>query len=62
MHVEDQYNFNPGAKDDKSGKEDSDNGRLDLSGLAKQYMTYATWYRRLKWTEGDEKSVTITTK
>ena len=60
MHVEDRFNFNPGSKDDKSGKADSDNGRLELSGLAKQYMTYATWHRKLKWIEGDGRSVSIT--
>lgn len=62
MYVEDRYNFNPGSKDDKSGKADSDNGRLELSGLAKQYMTYATWHRNLKWVEGDGKSVVIMPK
>ena len=62
MHVEDQFNFNPGSKDDKSGKHDADNGRLEECGLAKQYMTFATWHRSLKWTEGDEKSVVISLK
>jgi hypothetical protein len=60
--VEDQYNFNPGSKDDRSGKLDADNGRLEESGLAKKYMTYATWYRRIKWVGGEQKSVVITAK
>jgi hypothetical protein len=49
LHAEDRYNFNPGAKDIKTGIPDSANGRFEVTGLAKQYMNYSTLTRMLRW-------------
>ena len=53
VHVEDRYNFNPGANDIATGIPDAANGRFELTGLAHQYMNYATLRRTLQWKEGD---------
>lgn len=37
IHAEDRYNFNPGAKDIKTGIGDAVNGRLECSGLGTQF-------------------------
>jgi hypothetical protein len=50
LHAEDRYNFNPGAKDIATGIPDDDNGVFEVTGLAKQYMNYATLTRRVEWT------------
>jgi hypothetical protein len=60
MHIEDQYNFNYKEQDVQSQIKDAENGMLELSGLGKQYMTYATITRNLKWTEYDLESAVIT--
>jgi hypothetical protein len=49
LHMEDMYNFNPGAKDIKTGIPDSDNGIFEVTGLAKQYMNVATLTRHVAW-------------
>lgn len=53
LHGEDRYNFNPGMQDIATGQPDSDNGRFEVSGLAKQYMNYGTLQRDVSWTAGD---------
>lgn len=53
LHGEDRYNFNPGAHDIATGQPDSDNGRFEVSGLAKQYMNYGALDRNVSWTAGD---------
>ena len=53
LHAEDRYNFNPGAADIATGQPDSDNGRFEVSGLAKQYINYATLQRDVKWNGGN---------
>jgi len=49
LHAEDRYNFNPGAKDIATGIPDSANGVFEVTGLAQQYMNYATLQRTLRW-------------
>jgi hypothetical protein len=50
LHAEDRYNFNPGAQDIKTGIPDAANGRFEVTGLAQQYMNYATLTRMVRWT------------
>ncbi len=50
LHAEDRYNFNPGNEDIATGIPDSANGVFEVTGLAKQYMNYATLLRMLRWT------------
>lgn len=52
FHAEDMYNFNPGAKDIKTGTPDDANGRFETSGLAHQFMTYGTATFQLEWVDG----------
>jgi RHS repeat-associated protein len=49
IHAEDRYNFNPSQKDIKTGTPDSDNGRFELTGLAKQFMQYGRYSKNVKW-------------
>jgi hypothetical protein len=50
IHMEDMYNFNPGAKDIATGIPDSENGIFEVTGLAKQYMNVAAMKRGIQWT------------
>ena len=38
LHAEDKYNFNPGQKDIATGTPDSENGRFEVIGWAKEFM------------------------
>ncbi len=58
LHAEDRYNFNPGAQDIATGTPDADNGRFEQTGLAKQYMNYATLGRNVKWSQGNVNEAT----
>jgi hypothetical protein len=49
LHAEDRFNFNPGMNDIATGLPDSANGIFEVTGLAKQYMNYATLQRSLRW-------------
>lgn len=49
IHIEDRYNFNPGAQDINTSIPDQQNGELELSGLGRQYMNYSTLVRNLNW-------------
>jgi hypothetical protein len=49
LHAEDRYNFNPGAQDIKTGIPDAANGVFEVTGLARQYMNYATLTRMVRW-------------
>ncbi len=60
LHAEDRYNFNPGATDIATGIPDSANGVFELTGLAKQYMNYATLTRMLRWTGVTPESPEVT--
>jgi hypothetical protein len=50
LYAEDQYNFNPDAKDIATGIPDSANGVFEVTGLAQQYMNYSTLTWMLRWT------------
>lgn len=49
LHAEDQYNFNPGAKDIKTGTPDSANGRFVVVGFAHGYRNNASLKRSFSW-------------
>lgn len=54
LHAEDRYNFNPDAADIATGEPDAVRGlKLERTGLAHQYMNYATLDRDVSWTAGD---------
>jgi len=50
LHAEDMYNFNPGASDIKTGIMDEENGRLEIVGLAQEFLVTGTAVRTLKVT------------
>lgn len=57
IHMEDQYNFNPGGVDIGSRSiKDEENGAFEMNGWANAYMNYAAVARAVTWTEGDGKS------
>ena len=60
LHAEDRYNFNPGAQDIATGTPDAENGRFEQTGLAKQYMNYATLDRKVSWSQGNVNDATST--
>lgn len=49
LHVEDMYNFNPGAQDIATGIPDSANGIFEITGLAKQYLNVSQLSRHVEW-------------
>ena len=53
IHMEDRYNFNPGQQDIATGIPDSENGRFEITGLAKQYTNYGRITRRVTWTDSE---------
>ncbi|MEY4583408.1 MAG: hypothetical protein RL701_8111 [Pseudomonadota bacterium] len=58
LQAEDRYNFNPGDADMATAIPDDDNGRFEVTGLAKQYDSYSSLRRRLQWS-GVELGVTL---
>lgn len=42
IHVEDMYNFNPGAADIATGTPDADNGRFEITGLGHEFLQTAS--------------------
>jgi hypothetical protein len=60
LHAEDRYNFNPRQHDIKTGIPDSANGVFEVTGLAKQYMNYATLQRNLRWSGSTAESPEVT--
>lgn len=60
FHVEDRFNFNPGQQDIASGIPDSANGIFEITGLAQQYMNYASVQRTVSWREGEWANATRT--
>lgn len=60
LHVEDMYNFNPGAKDIVTGIPDSANGIFEITGLAKQYLNVSELTRYVEWTGKPDSVLTIT--
>jgi hypothetical protein len=59
LHMEDMYNFNPGAKDIATGIPDSENGIFEVTGLAKQYLNVATLTRRATWKGAPAKAYNV---
>jgi hypothetical protein len=49
IHMEDMYNFNPGAHDIATGTPDSENGRFEVTGLAKEFLSKATVTRTIRF-------------
>ncbi len=49
FHMEDMYNFNPGMADITTGIPDSENGRFQVVGLAKQYLNKGSYKIRETW-------------
>lgn len=49
LHAEDQYNFNPGAKDIASGIPDDENGKFVVVGLANGYFQSSILRRNFTW-------------
>lgn len=50
VHVEDMYNFNPGAHDIATGTADAENGRFEIVGLGHEYLNTATLKRDIIFT------------
>ncbi|WP_143707465.1 hypothetical protein [Uliginosibacterium sp. TH139] len=49
FHMEDMYNFNPGMADITTNIPDSENGRFQVVGLAKQYINRGTYSTVVAW-------------
>ena len=52
IHVEDRYNFNPGAADIATGSPDAANGRFEITGLGQEYLNQSEISRTIHWNEG----------
>lgn len=52
-HAEDRYNFNPGMKDIASSSLDRDNGRFEVLGWGRPFMSYGETTTTVTWVEGD---------
>ncbi|HEU4325753.1 MAG TPA: hypothetical protein VFS21_21615 [Roseiflexaceae bacterium] len=51
IHVEDMYNFNPGAADIASGTPDAANGRFEVTGLGHEYLNTSEVTRSIAFEE-----------
>lgn len=51
LHMEDMYNFNPGAADIATGTPDAENGRFEVTGLAKEFLSKANVDRTVTFTQ-----------
>jgi hypothetical protein len=49
LEMEDMYNFNPGMADMATGIPDNTNGRFELTGLGKEYLTVASLERTIEF-------------
>jgi hypothetical protein len=49
LHAEDRYNFNPGNEDIATGTPDEENGRFEVTGLAKEFNDFATLTREIRF-------------
>lgn len=58
VHALDQYDFNDGAKDIRSGVPDNVNGRFATLGWAKPFLVRGTFTRNVTWTVGQAGSTT----
>lgn len=52
INAEDRYNFNCNQKDMDNGIDDGSNGRLEITGLGKQFMQFGKVTRSLTWIKG----------
>jgi hypothetical protein len=50
LHAEDMYNFNPGESDIQTGTPDEMNGRLEIVGLAQEFVTTGAAVRTITFT------------
>jgi hypothetical protein len=60
LHVQEMYNFNPGAADIATGIPDPANGIFEITGLAKQYLNVSQISRTVQWT-GEPSAVKFVT-
>lgn len=51
LHMEDMYNFNPGAADIATGTKDAENGRFEVTSLAHEFLSKADVNRTLTFSE-----------
>jgi hypothetical protein len=51
LHMEDMYNFNPGAHDITTGTPDAENGRFEVTGLAHEFLSKADISRTITFSE-----------
>lgn len=51
LHMEDMYNFNPDNFDIATGTPDADNGRFEVTGLAKEFLSKADISRTITFSE-----------
>jgi hypothetical protein len=49
IHVEDRYNFNPGQADAATGILDKENGRFEVTGQGKEFLSVSTLKRRIEF-------------
>ena len=49
LHAEDRYNFNPGNKDIATGIKDKENGRFEIVGLGKEFLSLSTLTRTMRF-------------
>lgn len=49
LHMDDRYNFNPGAADIATGIPDDDNGRFEVTGLGREYENVARLERSFEF-------------
>lgn len=49
LHAEDRYNFNPYNNDIRTKIKDEENGRFELTGLAREFMSYSTMRRQMSF-------------
>lgn len=61
LHIEDMYNFNPGAADIATGIPDEANGIFEITGLAKQYLNVSQLTRYVEWMGKPDSSTSTVT-
>ncbi len=54
LRAEDRYNFNPGNADIATGIADEENGRLEVTGLGKEFDSFSTLKRKIVFEAGME--------
>jgi hypothetical protein len=54
LRVEDMYNFNPNNADIATGIKDAENGRFEITGLGKEFLSKSVIRRRVRFSCGME--------